>query len=763
MILADYGAQVIKVEQPGDDVDSDESRRTLQRSKWSITADLTTEVGAATLHQLLGRADVFVESLGTDAGQFSYEQLRERYPELVQVSVSGYGIDGPWATRPGYESLLNARLGMTAEQRGHRDGPMFLGHPTVSYGTGFNIVIGTLAALRARKLNGLGQQVETSMLDGMLSLASMNWWWNEKNISYLARSGKSTGFGRTRLITDPFECGDGEFLTQNTSSPGSYKKTMDLLGFGDRTQTIEGAEMRVPLNDEEYEVARNLVPEAFKTKTRDEWVRIFQENDLAVLPVLHTEEVFDDDQVQYAGIIREVPDRVHGSVRQVGPVVLFEKSVPGETVEAPLLGEHNDRIEEVTRSEQWAPAPIGTPIKAPLEGVRIVDLSTYYAVGFGNRLLADLGAEVIKVEAPTGDPMRPLGDLFESAQRGKRAITVDLRTEEGREVVRKLVATADVFTHNFRPGKAEKIGMGYEQLRAVNPDLIYVYLPGFGSAGPKSEQRSFAPLISGLVGLPYEAAGEGNPPVRRAMGNEDQYNGFLGAISILLGLQHRLNTGEAQRIESPQLHSSMLVISQNATTMDGTLLPAFRLDREQLGWQALNRLYRTAADGWIMLAAQSDAEFQKLTAAFGSPELSQESRFKTEALRATHRVELGELLAAEFAQHTAEDAFTLLDSAGVPVEIPADYPVISDLFWEEWMIESGRVWEHYHPEHGWSREVGLTTRFSQTPGLIRGANPKLGQHTTEILKELGYSDVAGKALIDSGVCIQAITAETSGE
>ncbi|MBF6347569.1 MULTISPECIES: CaiB/BaiF CoA transferase family protein [Nocardia] len=742
MLLADYGARVVKLERPGGPADAESIlRRSTDRGKWSVEADLNTPEGRAIAERLVAGADVFVESFGAgraDALGIGYDAWHEKYPELVYCSVTGYGTDGPLADRPGYEALLNARLGQMAEQQGHRDGPIFMGHPTVSYGTAFITTIGILAALRARKVNGTGQKVDTSLLDGMLAISSMNWWWNEQDISYLARSGNQKGFGNKRLITDPFQCADGKWLIPHTGGPGSYKRMMDLLGFGEQTQTIAGPEMAVPLDEVELDIARNKVPEAFRSRPRDEWLELFHAADIAALPVLHPEETFADDQVRFAEIAVDIPDPDHGTLRQIGPVIRFEKSAPGAPAPAPAVGAHNDRIDEITRSPQWAPAPGRDPVAAPLQGVRILDFSSYFATGFGSRLLSDLGAEVIKIEPLVGDQMRPLGDLFEGANRGKRTIALDLRSAEGQEIAHRLVAGADVVMQNYRPGKAEKIGLGYEQLKAINPDLIYAYLPGFGSAGPKSTLKSFAPLVSGLVGLNFEGAGEGNPPIRRVIGNEDLYNGFLGAVTVLLALHHRANTGAGQYVESPQLHSSLFVISEHCATVDGAAVPAHQLDAEQMGLSPLYRLYRTT-DGWIAIAVFGNAAFGRLTSALNLGDLAADTRFATTADRAAHADALAQRLTERFAELTSAEAFAVLDGNQVPAEIPLDYPIMPELLWEEWALESQRVIEHHHPEYGWSREVGMVIHLSDTPGRFKGGSPRLGEHSAEILGEIGYS------------------------
>ncbi|WP_280464163.1 CaiB/BaiF CoA transferase family protein [Nocardia carnea] len=764
MLLADYGARVVKLERPGGPADADSVlRKSTDRGKWSVEADLSTPEGRAIAERLVAGADVFVESFGAgraDALGIGYDAWHEKFPELVYCSVTGYGTDGPLADRPGYEALLNARLGQMAEQQGHRDGPVFMGHPTVSYGTAFITTIGILAALRARKVNGTGQKVDTSLLDGMLAISSMNWWWNEQDISYLARSGNQKGFGSKRLITDPFQCADGKWLIPHTGGPGSYKRMMDLLGFGEQTQTIAGPEMAVPLDEVELDIARNKVPEAFRSRPRDEWLELFHAADIAALPVLHPEETFADDQVRFAEIAVDIPDPDHGTLRQIGPVIRFEKSAPGTPDPAPRVGAHNDRIDEITRAPQWAPAAVGDPVTAPLQGVRILDFSSYFATGFGARLLSDLGAEVIKIEPLIGDQMRPLGDLFEGANRGKRTIALDLRSAEGQEIAHRLVAEADVVMQNYRPGKAEKIGLGYEQLRAINPDLIYAYLPGFGSAGPKSTLKSFAPLVSGLVGLNFEGAGEGNPPIRRVIGNEDLYNGFLGAVTVLLALHHRANTGAGQYVESPQLHSSLFVISEHCATVDGAAVPAHRLDAEQMGLSPLYRLYRTI-DGWIAIAVFGDAAFARLTSALNLGDLAADPRFATTAGRATNADALAQRLTERFTELTSADAFEVLDGNKVPAEIPLDYPIMPELLWEEWALDSQRVVEHHHPEYGWSREVGMVIHLSDTPGRFRGGSPRLGEHSAEILSEIGYSADEITALMATVCALPAAAAKES--
>ncbi len=179
--------------------------------------------------------------------------------------------------------------------------------------------IGILSALRARRHTGRGQHVDTSLLDGMLTISSMSWWWNEKDISYLARSGPHAGFGKTRLITDPFRCADDEWIVPHTGGPGSYKKLMDLLGFGDITPSIDGPEMNVPLSDEEFEVARIRVPQAFATRPRDEWLELLHAHDIAALPVLRPEQTLDDPQVVHADLIAELQDDEYGTIRALVP------------------------------------------------------------------------------------------------------------------------------------------------------------------------------------------------------------------------------------------------------------------------------------------------------------------------------------------------------------------------------------------------------------------------------------------------------------
>jgi crotonobetainyl-CoA:carnitine CoA-transferase CaiB-like acyl-CoA transferase len=640
---------------------------------------------------------------------------------------------------------------------GFREGPLFPGHPHIAYGTGFIASIGILAALRARRETGAGQLVSASMLDGVLAQSPMNWWWHEKGFSYIDIKAASSGdkFGYRRLITRTYQCADGTYLQIHTGGPGGFKRTMDILGLGEKIRGVTGQpEMAVPLSEEEYQIARFQVEDVFRTRGRDEWIALFHAADLAALPVLEPAQVLRDAQVEYRNHRITLDDPELGVISQAAPAVIYGGSPTATPAPAARKDEHGDML------RRWAAEPSppfagrGKKLGSALEGIRVLDFSSFFATAYGSKLLSDLGADVIKVETPDADQMRPLPNPFEACQRGKRTIAVDLKTPEGRQIVRDLVATADVVTHNLRPGKAEKIGLGYEDLKAIKPDLVYCYLPGYGSVGPKAKLKSFAPLLSGFTGVLFENGGDGNGPAKGALGNEDYYNGLLGANAALMGLEHRGRTGEGQYVECPQVHSSLFVTSEHCLDAQGNTVYAFRLDKDQTGFDPLYRIYK-CNDGWICLAVVGDAAFDRLARAMGVDGLGENPCFDTAPARSENAGLLAETLGAWFAGRSSLDAFRRLDGAGVPCEIVRETTWLQEFFWEDWAVDSDRVFIHGNSPWGRCREIGVVTHLSDTPARRRGPAPLLGEQTREILAELGYAPERIDALVAGGKVIAA--------
>jgi crotonobetainyl-CoA:carnitine CoA-transferase CaiB-like acyl-CoA transferase len=235
----------------------------------------------------------------------------------------------------------------------------------------------------------------------------------------------------------------------------------------------------------------------------------------------------------------------------------------------------------------------------------------------------------------------------------------------------------------------------------------------------------------------YEAAGAGNPPVRRARASEDYYGGLLGAAAVLMALVHRDRTGQGQQIIAPHLHASLLVTSQHFVGPDGALVSAPVLDQRQLGYGPLCRLFETS-DGWVCIACVGAAATVRLALLVGATDHG------ADAVAAAAQPWLR-------ARSTAE-AVEILSQHRIPHEVARDTPFMPEFFWEEWALESRRVFEHYHEEWGWIREVGLVVHLSGTPGVKRGPAPLLGEHTREILEDLGYGLDEVEALIASGAC-----------
>ncbi|SFR89082.1 CaiB/BaiF CoA transferase family protein [Sphingomonas jatrophae] len=762
MLLADHGAEVIKVEPHGGAFFAhDLTRKAWDRGKRSVELAYEDAAERETLKALVATADIFIHSLPTAEAQalgLDRETLAREQPGLIVTVLEAYGDDTPFADRPYGESLAAARLGqMVDKASSFRPGPMYPGHPALHYGQAFLAAIGILAAIRARRETGEGQTVRASLMDAMMAQSPMNNWWQEAGLSYIrtADSGAMDRFGHTRLVTGMFECADGLFMQIHTGGPGGFRSAMEVLGFGDRIQQVKGPEMATPLNDEEYRIARVEIFERTKTKPRDEWIRLFQAADVAALPVLEPAEVLLDDQVEFVGQRIDIADPDFGTIRQAAPAVRFNDAQPDLPGPAPAIGADNGALQTLLARAPARVEATGRTVRHPLEGLRVLDFSSFFACGFAGRLMSDLGADVIKVETPEGDQMRPLPDVFDAAQRGKRGIVLNLKSPEGLAAAHKLVESADVVMHNLRPGKADKLGIGYQTLSALNPRLIFTYLPGYGSRGPKALLKSFAPLVSGWTGLLYEGGGEGNPPTRSVFGNEDYNNGFLGAAAVLMALENRARTGRGDYVECPQLHSSLWTTSEHFLDGENRVVYGMRLDKGQTGFSALDRMYR-ADDGWVCICARDDAGFAALARGIGQPDLPADPRFATPRDRTANDAALQAIVAPFFQGKSAAEAFAALDAAGAPAEIVRETSWVKEVLHEPWAEQTDRVFEDKASIYGHIREFGLFNRLDRTPGIRKGSAPRLGEHTREILGEAGFTPEQIDDLVSRRIAIEHV-------
>ncbi|WP_328361202.1 CoA transferase [Mycobacterium sp. NBC_00419] len=736
-MLADYGAEVWWVEPLGGDPLRDvlaTEYAVFNRGKKSVELDLKNEADRARLFAMLGSADLFVtswrpgvaERLGVD-----WARIHDAVPSLVYTSITGFGEDGTLADVPGHEAVVQSYVGVTAEQVGLRPAPIYEGVPFASIGAANLAVIGSLAALYRRDADHRGRLVQTSLVDGALSYMGMMWGDADN-----AGAAPQIVPGTIRLVSRSFRCADDEYVGVHTGAVGAFGRLIRELGLADRLQvSTDGSDMGIPLNEDERKILLEDVPAIFETQPRDVWVKRLIDADVAVIPELHPGEIFDQPQVRHNGMVVTVEDPRFGTVEQVAPAIRFGGLDHRPESGAPTVGAHDG---------QWAAAPSdGTGEAAAdtgdqylLEGLRILDAGAYYAGPFSSRLLADLGADVIKLETTLGDQLRGIQRPFRAASAGKRAISLNLKDSELHPARDELVKWADVLLHNMRPGAADRVGLGYEQVRDLNPDAVYLYAPGWGSSGPDKLRQSFAPLMSGYVGLGYEVAGQYNPPMW-PIGNEDPGNGLTGAIGILAALLYRNRGGRGCYVENPQLNAAMTHAAHIIRQGDGTVLGAQRLDPLQTGIGPLDRLYETR-DGWVCVVALSDSEISRLESVLGVTILD-DPRFASHDARMENRYELEELVSDVLIQRDSADWVDALRSAGVAAIVPKAQNNNQGFHRDPVNQAIGRVAEVPAADGSMVRESAVMVRVSDARPAPHRLAPALGQHTDEVLLDHGYS------------------------
>lgn len=388
----------------------------------------------------------------------------------------------------------------------------------------------------------------------------------------------------------------------------------------------------------------------------------------------------------------------------------------------------------------------------PLDGIRIIDLTSMISGPVATMLLADQGADVIKVEPPAGDLVRTMGSgsteispTFLSSNRNKRSLVLDLKTARGVELLKELVKTADVFVQNFRPGAVERMGIGEDDMRAVKPDLIYVSISGFGATGPYSHKRVYDPVIQALSGLASIQADRdtGRPRMVRTI-VPDKLTAMTAAQAITAALFSKLRTGEGQHIRLSMLDAMIAFLWPEGlvqlTYPGGEKAGA----RSQL---AQDLVFETA-DGYMTAGAVSDAEWRGMCEAFEKPEWLTDERFDSAYKRVVNVVDRLDATQDVLRTQSTEHWLKVLDEHGVPCA-----PILSreNLLEHPQIIENAIVETLESPQGVLVRQPRPAAQFSETPAGITSFAPALGEHNEELLAELGISGEAFEALRKEGV------------
>jgi crotonobetainyl-CoA:carnitine CoA-transferase CaiB-like acyl-CoA transferase len=722
-LMADYGASLVTVRRSGPS-----SRHFPAYALWEAGArrlevDLDDPDDRREIADLLVGADVVFEDLDdAERVALGLDRAAVQASGLIVCHVSAFGDGHPDNMYPPRGPVVAAELGLMADQPAFRDGPAWLGFPMVEYGTAVLLAIGATAALFARGRGDGGDSVDVSMLAGALAQLGMDWSiaLDAPDIATMPNARERTQHyrrSRRRIVNALFMCADDRYIGVHTGAPGAFDRLMRLLGLDDRVAPAPGVGHTSSLSEADAEVLADELESAFRTRPSAEWLDALWGADIAALPVHRPGEARFDEHVRATRLVEELDHPEFGRIVKVRPPVEFvDSGTPDRTPRS------------APATPRSAPASSASA-DGPLRGVRIVDFGTYFAGPMASRMLAEMGADVVKVEAPSGDPNRGLVSLFEGAQRGKRAVAIDMKDPRGQEALQRLAKSADVVQHNLRPGVADRLGADVRRLRELNPSLVYLESPGFGLTGPMARLQSFAPLHSGFSGIFFTSAGQGNPPIR-SLQSEDYWTGLFSAFGILLALFDRQRTGAGHHIVCSQLATALTVTQHAVVGADGRVIADLTIDADQLGYHELDRLYRSL-DGWVCVSAPTPDELPALVEATGASSPEQLERCiatlpAAEVLDACRRVGIAACVARS---ESGREQF-LRDPENV---------------------RSGRVVELRRQDLGRILEIGPLLRFAGQDVGVRGAAPALGEHTYEVLREVGYSPSELAELNSSGV------------
>jgi crotonobetainyl-CoA:carnitine CoA-transferase CaiB-like acyl-CoA transferase len=731
MLLADFGASVVRIEPAGGDpLRSHPGWATWSRGKRSAT--FTAPGDAAALADLLADTDVCVTSevTGQAVSPPALAALLAEVagPRLIVLRMPPYlgPGDAPWAGGGESAELLSATLGISMRQSSFADGPVDPVYPHLLYEQGLWAAACAVAALVERERSGLGQDVTVSGAHGALVAGSATFL-----VDPGAAAAPPAGPGGPSPCYTRYQCADGEWLFLGALTAKFQYPALETLGLAEITADPRvGGQLDRLLGPDNRGWVRDRMAAAFRTRSREEWLKTLDAAGVPAGPLLSREEWLDHPQLRETGMRVQAADPDRGPVVMPG-IPLILTGTPGAIrAAAPAVGP------PARDQPGWPPAPAATGDPAqtsagdaagPLHGIRVLDLGTILAGPFAGSLLAELGADVIKVEPPAGDPFRTVGFIY---NRGMRSIAIDLQAEAGQEVFRALVRSADVVIDNYRPGVLRRLGIDYDALREVNPRVISLSITGFGEGGPLAAQPGFDPILQGMSGM-MTAQGGDSEPVFLTVAVNDVTAGAMSVLGTGLALYRRAVSQDGQRVWTSLDRLSAFMQSGELTRFEGRPPPRSG-GADFRGPGPLDRLYATR-DGWVRLQA-GEASRPALQALGLLPEPPGDGTLSGQ-------------LADAFAACDRDDIVSRLTAAGVPAGPARRIP---ELAGDPDASEHALLHEHRRASGQPYYVPGRLAGFSRTEQDAALTAPGLGEHTRELLAELGYDPARTDELIAAG-------------
>ena len=505
-----------------------------------------------------------------------------------------------------YGLLVEANAGFCTQLAGHRPGPIFVDARATGSGAAFLLTASVLALLCRRAETGAGGWAETSLYDGMLSTLGCMIGRSERAPveveSYWEHGSTFPNF--------LYRCADGELIQVWFGGKGMYAKLLEVLGDEPSAEGYYSDQVKGLLNERAVRW-RSF----FDQQPRDVWIARLREAGVPCEPVFAPGEALDDTHLHEIGLA--VPraegghvDRVVGAPIEVAALV----SPPAGVADISVVG-GRERVLDSQAGDAEGPSAAGSA--GLLAGLRVLDFSAFVAGPLGAQVLADLGAEVIKVEPLEGEAMRAAAYAVAACQRGKRSVALDLNAAESRPVVERLVKWADVVLHNFRVGVSTRLGIDEETVGRLNPRAVYCHASGFGTYGPRAPFPSNDALMQAVTGLERAVGGEGNDPLAPTWIPIDMAGGWVTALGILAGLLARATSGRGQQVATSLLGAGMLLQS-GVFSRDGALVSGPQLDAGQTGYGPGYRIYECADGDWLALVLPDDASWSRLRTALSA-------------------------------------------------------------------------------------------------------------------------------------------------